>query len=45
MQEIINREEKMQNIFETAQKMKNGTVKPAKIYNSIDEFEKELKNE
>ena len=25
----------MRNIFETAQKMKNGTIKPAKIYNSI----------
>ena len=45
MQEIVNREEKMRNIFETAQKMKNGTIKPAKIYNSIDEFAKELKNE
>ncbi len=45
MQEIINREDKMRNIFETAQKMKNGTIKPAKIYNSIDEFAKKLKNE
>ena len=43
MQEIINREEKMQNILETAQKMKNGTIKPAKVYDSIDEFAKKLK--
>jgi hypothetical protein len=43
MQEIINREEKMRNIFETAQKMKNGTIKPAKVYNSIDEFANKLK--
>ena len=43
MQEIINREEKMQKIFETAQKMKNGTIKPAKVYDSIDEFAKKLK--
>lgn len=43
MQQIINREEKMRNIFETAQKLKNGTMKPAKVYNSIDEFAKHLK--
>ncbi len=40
MQEIANREEKMRNIFETAQKMKNGTIKPARVYNSIEEFAK-----
>lgn len=43
MQQIINREEKMRNIFETAQKLKNGTIKPAKVYASIDEFAKQLK--
>jgi len=35
---IINQEEKMRNIFETAQKMKNGTIKPAKVYDSIEDF-------
>lgn len=44
MQEIVNREEKMRKIFETAQKMKDGTIKPAKTYDSIDEFAKSLKN-
>jgi len=38
MQEIVNKEEKMRNIFETAQKMKNGTIKSAKVYDSIDDF-------
>ena len=38
MAEIINQEEKMRNIFETAQKMKNGTIKPAKVYDSIEDF-------
>lgn len=45
MQPILNREEKMRNIFETIQKVKNGTIKPAKIYNSIDEFAERLKKE
>ena len=43
MYEIANREEKMRKIFETAQKMKNGTITPAKTYDSIDEFAKYLK--
>ena len=43
MDEIANSEEKIQKIFETAQKMKNGTITPAKTYNSIDEFAKDLK--
>ncbi len=43
--QVVNQEEKMRNIFETAQKMKSGAIKPAKIYNSIDEFAKALKNE
>ena len=43
MDEIANKEEKMQRIFETAQKIKNGTTTPAKTYNSIDEFAKDLK--
>lgn len=43
MQEIINKEEKMRNIFETAQKMKNGTIKAAKVYDSIDDFATKLK--
>jgi len=43
MQQIVDREEKMRNIFETAQKLKNGTMKPAKVYDSIDEFAKQLK--
>jgi len=42
--EIVNREEKMRNIFETAQKMKNGTIQPAKVYNSIEDFASELKS-
>ncbi len=44
MQKIVKREEKMRKIFETAQKMKNGTITPAKTYDSIDEFAKDLKN-
>lgn len=36
-------EEKMRDIFETAQKMKNGTIKPAKEYDSIDDFIKARK--
>ena len=43
MAEIVNQEEKMRNIFETAQKMKNGTIKAAKVYDSIDDFTKKLK--
>ena len=43
MQEIVNREEKMRKIFETAQKMKDGTITPAKTYN-IGEFAKKLKD-
>ena len=38
MQKIINKDEKMRQIFETVQKVKNGTIKTAKRYNSIDEF-------
>ena len=38
MAEIVNQEEKMRNIFETAQKIKNGTIKPAKVYDSIEDF-------
>jgi len=45
MSKVISREEEMRNIFETAQKMKNGTITPAKIYNSIDEFANNLKIE
>ena len=45
MQPTIDREEKMRNIFETAQKLKNGTIKPAKVYNSIDEFANRLKTQ
>jgi hypothetical protein len=45
MQEIVNREEKMRNIFETAQKMKNGKMMPAKVYDSIDAFAKQRKEE
>lgn len=44
MQKIVNQEEKMRNIFETAQKMKNGTIKPARVYNSIEDFASELKS-
>jgi hypothetical protein len=40
---ITNKEEKMRNIFETAQKMKNGTIKPAKVYESITDFATELR--
>lgn len=29
----------IRDIFETAQKMKNGTIKPAKVYASIEELE------
>ncbi len=43
MQPTINREEKMRSILETAQKLKNGTMKPAKVYGSIDEFASKLK--
>lgn len=43
MQEIINKEEKMRNIFETAQKMKNGTIKAAKVYDSIEDFATKLR--
>ena len=43
MAEIINQEQKMRNIFETAQKMKNGTIKTAKSYNSIDDLIQERK--
>jgi len=45
MAEIVNQEEKMRNIFETAQKMKNGTIKPAKVYDSIEDFETQLRTE
>ncbi len=45
MSNVINREQKMRDIFETAQKMKNGTMTPAKVYNSIDEFANNLKSE
>lgn len=45
MQSTINKEEKMRNIFETVQKLKNGTMKPAKVYDSIDEFANKLKTE
>jgi len=44
MIEINNKEEKMRNIFETAQKVKNGTIKAAKTY-TVDEFAKKLKRE
>ena len=43
MTEIVNKEEKMRNIFETAQKMKSGTIKAAKVYDSIDDFALRLK--
>jgi len=42
---IQNREDKMRTIFETAQKMKNGMIKPAKVYDGIDAFAKQLKKE
>lgn len=45
METIQNREDKMRTIFETAQKMKNGTMKPAKVYDSIDAFAKQTKKE
>jgi len=44
MQDIINREEKMRNIFETAQKMKNGKITPAKVYDSIEDFAKKRRS-
>ena len=44
MQEIINKEEKMRDIFETAQKVKNGTIKPAKVYDSIEDFAQKLRS-
>lgn len=43
MAEIINKEEKMRDIFETAQKMKNGTIKTAKVYDSIEDLIKSRK--
>ena len=38
MQEMINREEKMRNILETAQKMKNGTIKPTIVLMSLQQI-------
>ena len=43
MQQITNKDEKIRKIFETAQKMKDGTIKPTRIYN-IDEFTKNIKS-
>ena len=44
MHHIHNQEEKMRAIFETAQKMKNGTIKPAAVYDSIDDFIQKYKS-
>ena len=38
MGEIINRDEKMKQIFETAQKMKSGEIKTAKSYHGLEAF-------
>ena len=38
MEEMPDLDKKMRHIFETAQKMKDGTMKPAVVYNSIEDF-------
>lgn len=38
MQNIVSREEKMKQIFETAQQMKKGEIKIAKEYPSVKAF-------
>ena len=43
MSQIINRDEKMKQIFETAQKMKKGEIKTGKSYSSIEAFIDDVK--
>jgi hypothetical protein len=43
MNQNIIREEKMREIFETAQKMRKGEMKPAKSYESIEAFIDDMK--
>ena len=43
MQQNIVREDKMREIFETAQKMRKGEIKTAKSYESIEAFIDDMK--
>lgn len=43
MDSIQNREQKMREIFETAQKMKNGEIATAKSFNGVQAFIDEMK--
>lgn len=38
MVHIVSRDEKMKQIFETAQKMKHGEIKTSKSFDSIEAF-------
>ncbi len=41
---IVNKEQKMKEIFEIAQKVKSGKIVPANTYDSIDDFANKLRS-